>query len=90
MGNDRLPNTVKSFIYEGGRIYAACGDSLRFSDIRGLSFDLWRFREDIRPTETDRVDFVAKHQDVILFGARDAIYRVYNRSWVLRMAAQRW
>ena len=75
-GNDRLPSSVKSFIYVGGRLYAACEDEVRFSDIRGISFDLWRFADNLVPVETDKVDFVASFQDVVLFGARDATYRI--------------
>ena len=75
-GNLRMPSTATFIIYVGGRIYAACGDEVRFSDIRGISFDLWRFPDNLVPPETDRVDFVASFTDVLLFGARDAMYRI--------------
>ena len=76
--NKRLPSEVKQFELHQNRIWGGAGDRLVYSDLNFGNLKLWAFptRNAIRRSRTGRIDFVAEHREVLLFGGRDGLYRL--------------
>ena len=76
--NKRLPTEVKQFELHQNRIWGGAGDRLVYSDLDFGELKLWAFptRNAIRRSRTGRIDFVAEHREVLLFGGRDGLYRL--------------
>ena len=76
--NKRLPSEVKQFELHQNRIWGAAGDRLVYSDLDFADLKLWAFptRNAVRRSRTGRIDFVAEHREVLLFGGRDGLYRL--------------
>lgn len=76
--NKRLPSEVQQFILYNDRIFGASGDRLVYSDIDFADVKLWAFpsKNAIRRSRPGRIDFVAEHREVLLFGGRDGLYRL--------------
>ena len=74
--NNRLPSESKQIHFYLDRVYAAVGDRLIYSDIRNGVPYVWAFPE-INEVRTDkRCDFCAEHREVLLFGAKDGLFRL--------------
>ena len=56
----------------------AAGNRLVYSDFDFGNLKLWAFptRNAIRRSRPGRIDFVAEHREVLLFGGRDGLYRL--------------
>ena len=76
--NKRMSSDVKQFILHSGRIFGAAGDRVVYSDFDFGNPALWRFPQlnEIRRGKPGRIDFVASHREVLLFGGHDGLYRL--------------
>ena len=73
-----MPSDVKQFFLYTDRLWGAAGDRLVYSDFDAANLKLWAFptRNTIRRSRPGRIDFVAEHREVLLFGGRDGLYRL--------------
>ena len=79
--NDRMPLGVKSIHLHNGRIFAPAGDRLIYSDFDGTIPRYWAFPKKNFLSRSDgrRVDFCARHREVLLVGASDGLFRLDGR-----------
>ena len=76
--NKRIPSEVKQFYLHDDRIWGAAGNRLVYSNFDFGDLKLWAFptRNAVRRSRPGRIDFVAEHREVLLFGGRDGLYRL--------------
>ena len=73
--NDRLPAVAAQIAYYNDLVFAACGDELRYSDVRDGSLVQWAFPVSNSVRALGDIVFCAEYRGVLLFGGPQGIWR---------------